>query len=93
MSGAQRDEAPPLGAAAGLPGDVESWRADTGEFASEPAKCKAKRLATVQAALALRGYEATPTADGIVIRRWGLARLVPDVDALEAFAVQAGCRT
>lgn len=49
-----------------------------------------KRLATLKACLALRGFELHETKTGIVITKWGLARHVVDVDGGEAFLRQVG---
>lgn len=50
-----------------------------------------KRLSTVRAALALKGYELRDMAgSGWLITRWNMARDARDLDAIEAFARQVG---
>ncbi len=50
-----------------------------------------KRLATLQAELARRGYELKRTDSGaLLIARWGLSRELRDVAAVEDFARQVG---
>lgn len=53
-----------------------------------------KRLATLQAELAMRGYELRQGAAGaLYIARWGLVREVCGIDAVERFARQVGALT
>lgn len=50
-----------------------------------------KRLATLQAALARKGYELHPTADGIyIVCRWNLARSLKTLDDVKRIARQMG---
>lgn len=49
-----------------------------------------KRLATLKAHLALRGFELHETSQGLLISKWGLTRHVIDVDGGEAFLRQVG---
>lgn len=81
----QHDEAPPLGAAAGLPEAVESWRADTPECAEE------STLRELAAALRERGYEVRRVDGALVVMRWHLLTIVGTVDELRTFARRAGC--
>lgn len=59
-----------------------------------PADADAKRVATLFAALGIRGFEARelPDGAGFVCGRWGLHRHCPDLADLEAFARQVGAR-
>ena len=50
-----------------------------------------KRLATLQAVLARKGFELHPTATGIyVVARWNLARTLATLDDVQGFAQQVG---
>lgn len=50
-----------------------------------------KRLATLRARLALRGYELRDRpAGGHVVVRWLMSRELPSLEAVEAFAGQVG---
>jgi hypothetical protein len=52
-----------------------------------------KRLDTVTAELALRGFELRRTVEGLLlVLRCGPARALRDVDAAETFAVDVGAR-
>lgn len=61
--------------------------------AAEAAKADADRArhATIQALLALRGYELMKVDGGPwIIRRWGLCKDLPTLDAVEAFGRTVG---
>ena len=50
-----------------------------------------KRLATLQAMLARKGFELHPTATGIyIVTRWNLARTLATLDDVQGFAQQVG---
>lgn len=49
-----------------------------------------KRLATLQAKFALRGFAVIPATQGFNVVRWNLTRHCFDLDSLEAFARQVG---
>ena len=69
-------------------GDHESKHHDPIE-----ATAARKRLDTVTAELALRGFELRRTVEGpLLVLRWGRARELHDVEAAEAFAVTVGAR-
>ena len=50
----------------------------------------AKRLATLTAQLALRGFAVHQAADGYVVVRWNLTKRVVDLNAMERFARVVG---
>lgn len=54
------------------------------------AEAEHKRLATLRAGLALKGYELHDTADAFIVRRWGLTRLLNGLESVEQFARQVG---
>lgn len=57
--------------------------------AATPAQCKT--FVTLCAALALRGHQVHELASGeYLVTRWGLSRVCPSLDALQAFARQIG---
>ncbi len=49
-----------------------------------------KRLATLCAQFAMRGYSVHAVSDGFLVTRWNLTKHVPDLDALEAFGRVVG---
>ena len=50
-----------------------------------------KRLATLRAVLARKGFELHPTATGIyVVARWNLARTLATLEDVQGFAQQVG---
>ena len=50
-----------------------------------------KRLATLQAVLALKGFELHPTTTGIyIVMRWNWARRLATLDDVQDFAQQVG---
>lgn len=50
-----------------------------------------KRLATVTAQLALKGYQTYPvTMGGFFVAKWNLTKFCPALEDLEAFASQVG---
>ena len=52
---------------------------------------RVKRIATVRARLALKGYRLDQAVTGAwIISKWNLSRQVSDVDAVEAFALTVG---
>lgn len=62
------------------------------EAAHDAAEAKRKRLATLTAQLALRGFELHVTAEGThIVRRWaGLTRTFDSLDDVQQFAAQVG---
>lgn len=51
-----------------------------------------KKFETIRARLALRGFELRRQGDGtLLVVRWNLARVLPDLSAAEQFAAPAGC--
>jgi hypothetical protein len=55
------------------------------------ADAQRKRLATLQAMLARKGFELHPSATGIyVVARWNLARTLATLDDVQGFAQQVG---
>jgi hypothetical protein len=56
-----------------------------------PEPDEGKQLATLRAALALRGHEVFQLGDGtFLVSRWGHARACPDLHALAKFCRQIG---
>ncbi len=53
---------------------------------AQPPTKDAKRLATLTAQFALRGFAVHEAADGYMVTRWNLKKHVPDLDSLERFA-------
>jgi hypothetical protein len=51
-----------------------------------PTPNAAKRLVTLTAQFALRGFEVRQVPDGFGVKRWNLDKLVPDLNSLERFA-------
>lgn len=50
-----------------------------------------KRLATLKAHFAMRGFELNPLdGESMLIARWGLHRVLPNLAAAEAFLAQIG---
>lgn len=43
----------------------------------------------IKARAALAGWSITQTADGYIVSRWGMARTLPDLPAVEAFIRRA----
>jgi hypothetical protein len=65
--------------------------------ATERTRLADKRLATVRAELALRGYALHILSDGqgrakYEVGRWGASRTLSDMEAVEVFAVRVGAR-
>lgn len=101
---AQMDEAPAGNAARGFRGQTKTEHADSrapveqtpGELHDghvEAHDADRKRFATLRARLAMKGFELRRQADGsLLVIRWNLAKTLPDLDAAERFARQAGCR-
>jgi hypothetical protein len=59
----------------------------------EDTKGERKRFATLQAELAMRGYELRHGTDGaLYIVRWGLSREVQGIEGAESFARQVGVK-
>lgn len=86
---AQKNETPWLGGGGGFKAHVEAESGhptDNGRVVQ-----MGKRLSTVRAALALKGYELRDMAGcGWLVTRWNMARDARDLDAVEAFARQVG---
>lgn len=89
MTGAPKDETPGLAGREGLGGAVVL--ADNSDCADTDAQ--RKRLSTLRAALAPRGFEVIEAGGVLVIARAGMARVVRSADDLADFARRAGVRT
>ncbi len=72
-------------------GPGEQDRTDSRHSADAGDSAQGKRIASLQAALALRGFELRPRhGGGWLIVRWNLVRDAGDLQAVEAFARQVG---
>ena len=78
------DEAPAVDAARGFEEQSQTTAPSVHD-------AERKKFETIRARLAFKGYELRRQADGtLLVVRWNLARVLPDLDAAERFAIQAG---
>lgn len=88
-----KEQSPTWGNTLGLEGNAETEQGDSADAAlvQQGHARNAKRIATLQAGLALKGHELRQRQDGtFTVSRWGQTRELLDLDAVESFATLVG---
>lgn len=87
----ESDEALAVAAAQGLGAVAQSMSLNSATASQCDQPSRRKRLANLQAHFALKGFTLHPLAhESLIVGKWGLTRVLPDMPAAERFLAQIG---